>query len=792
MPGEVLFQDAPDGETAPAGAVFVRIALERGIDAGGGGFSYWCLPAETPTIGERVEVPLGRSRQSAAGIVVAIDGDTPPPGVKFSAIKPLTRRTGASLPPALVELGRWIARYYACPLGMALTAMMPAAVKKGAGERDVEWVTLTPAGIALIDAATAPDAALKPAALRLWAAIADAKGRGFPSPVRAVIDSGLAKTPSPIRSLASVGLLALETRRELHTTFAPPRCARSTADAPIPAPSPAQQAVIDGISASLGTFSVNLVRGVTGSGKTEVYIRLIEAAAAAGGSALVLVPEIILTPQTFERFVLRLGPERVIVMHSGLSAAQRNHSWRRAAETPNAVVLGPRSAVFAPVQSLGLVIVDEEHDSSYKQDQVPRFNARDVAIKRALVEGVPVVLGSATPSLESWHNATANPPRFRLWELPERVGGASLPDVTIVDLRAEAAARRATSPDDGRVHMLGPTLERAIEETLGSGGQCVLLLNRRGFAQHISCPSTRCGFVLGCDQCDCNLVMHRGKRLPAGSLVRCHHCLSEQLVPHLCPVCGYKLNAFGGGTQRAEDELIRKFASMGLVEGSTLLRVDADEMRSTEDYFRTLESFAAGHARVLVGTQMLSKGLDFPNVRLVGVIDADTALNIPDFRATERTFQLVSQVAGRAGRGTIPGRVIVQTHRPLDPAIIAAARHDYRGFAEHELACRAAAQLPPVTRMARIVVRNTSEHAAKNRAAEIAQLLRSVADVNMVMITGPAPCSIARIAGRFRFEVVIVATDASNVQSLLRALRQSHGLKSDAEVAVDVDPVSMM
>lgn len=792
MAEELLFEDNRTSGRPPQGAVFLRIAVERGIDPSSGGLSYWCEPGDVAVVGERVEVPLGRSLKASAGIVVAVDGATPPLGVDPAVVRGITRRTGAALPAHLVELGRWIARYYVCPLGMVLTAMMPAAVKKGTGERNVPWVSLTRVAESLIAVGGVPEMALKPAAKKLWAAIAGAGGRGFPTPVRAVIDSGLAKSAAPIDALVAAGLLSRETRRELTLgdVVAPHPAVTADGNKRFTA-TPEQVAVIEGIGAALDGFSVSLIRGVTGSGKTEVYIQLIERVLELGRSAIVLVPEIILTPQTFERFQTRLGADRVIVMHSGLTASQRNHAWRRAADSEGMVVLGPRSAVFAPVRSLGLVIVDEEHDSSYKQDQLPRFSARDVAIKRAQLEGVPIVLGSATPSIESWNHAVSTPPRYRLWELPSRVGGATMPEVQVVDLREEAALRRSMGSDDGRLHLLGPTLERAIEETLEHGGQAVLLLNRRGFAQHIACPNARCGFVLGCDQCDVNLVMHRGRRLPAGSLVRCHHCLSEQLVPQLCPACGHKLNTFGGGTQRAEDELVRKFAALGLVEGSTLLRVDADEMRSTEDYFRTLESFAAGHARVLIGTQMLSKGLDFPGVTLVGVIDADTALNIPDFRASERTFQLVSQVAGRAGRGEKPGRVIVQTQRPLDPSIVFASRHDYRGFAEHELKCRMAAKLPPVMRMARLVIRDASEAAAQRRAEDIAGILRSLAEDD-VMITGPAPCPISRISGQFRFEVVVIAPLASTIQRLLAELRRMYGVKSDSAIAIDVDPVAMM
>ncbi len=560
-----------------------------------------------------------------------------------------------------------------------------------------------------------------------------------------------------------------------------------------PTPTPDQQAAIDGIAPTLGRFHVHLLRGITGSGKTEVYLRLIAKVLDEGKSAIVLVPEIALTPQTAGRFTRRFGAGRVAVIHSGLTGSQRRREWTRAAAGQAQVIVGARSAVFAPVPRLGLVVVDEEHDSSYKQDRLPRYNGRDVAIKRAQIENVPIILGSATPSLESWANANSQSPKWSLWHLTSRVGNARLPHVEIVDMAEQRRIRaHSAEGDDGRLHLLGPTLETAIEQTLVGGAQAILLLNRRGFAHYICCPKPSCGFVLCCDQCDATLILHRHGGVPTGQFVRCHHCLNEQLVPRLCPTCTTKLNVFGGGTQRAEDELVRKFASMGLIEGQTLLRLDSDSMQSAKDYHDALDRFASGQVRVLLGTQMIAKGLDFPNVRLVGVIDADTALNIPDFRSAERTFQLITQVAGRAGRAEQPGRVIVQTLNPRNSAIQLASQHDYLAFAAQELAVRTRAKLPPAARMAHIVCRDESEHKARAAAQTLADTLRASAPEGSVLVRGPAPCPVSRIAGHYRYAVDITAPRAGALQQVLAAVRSAGLLKSDAKTAVDVDPVALM
>jgi primosomal protein N' (replication factor Y) (superfamily II helicase) len=551
------------------------------------------------------------------------------------------------------------------------------------------------------------------------------------------------------------------------------------------------------VSATLGAFRVHLLRGVTGSGKTEVYLHILEQALAKGYNALVLVPEISLTPQTAARFIARFGLHNVAVLHSGLTAAQRNREWMRACgdnisgAPPARIIVGARSAVFAPLPNIGLIIVDEEHDGSYKQDRLPRYHGRDVAIKRASMCNASVVLGSATPSMESWSAATTG--KYSLWHLPTRATGGPLPRVSIVDMREDRKLRPAK---DSHQHLIGPTLEARLRRTLHAKQQAILLLNRRGFASYISCRKPACGFVVCCDQCDTNLVLHKHEGIPHGGYVRCHHCDSQQLVPQRCPACGDKLHLFAGGTQRLEDELASKFASDGLIEGVTFARIDSDTVSGYQDLHDTLQRFHRGDLRVLLGTQMIAKGLDFPNVSLVGVIDADTSLLIPDFRAWERTFQLLTQVAGRAGRSiensahALPPTVVVQTNNPLHPAVTLAAKHDYLTFASAELAVRTSAGLPPAARMARIVCRDRVLAKAQRAADALAAALSAAAPPSL-SLRGPLPCAISRIANHFRFSIDLLAPDARSLHLALAALRKQGLLTSDAATAVDVDPIAL-
>ena len=912
-----------DTRPLDAPVAYAKVALEQGIDLSPDGLTYG-VPAVLAdlTVGERVSVPLGRGNKTVPGYVLAVSETCDLPAEKQHLVKAIVSRdeSGVTLTPDLVELAKWMASYYCCPLGMVFVTMLPAAVKHGTGSvtkvmvgmaeeksyefrvssfelKDTENETTTAdrssanselgtRNSELPSAPSAPNSepgtrnsklpvSPKLTALQravLAAAIAQREAGQEYTEIRELADLAGAKTISPVQQLIAKGILITHTEAAVRAAtqvidaYHDPKSSGSaglklTTD---------QAVAIEALAPRVHEgFSVTLLHGVTGSGKTEVYLRAIEETRKSSefrvpGSelkgteekghknldtpadsksstrnseletrnfsspaALVLVPEIALTPQTVARFQRRFGD--VALLHSGLTAAQRHEQWRRIRRGEVRIVVGARSAIFAPLTNIGIIIVDEEHESSYKQDQLPRYHARDVAIKRGQILNVPVLLGSATPSLESYLNAGGNKtssefrvpsfelkdkqgnhtsedrlpsnselgtrnselpaprPRFHLLRLPTRVPGLALPKVEIVDLSEERRKRYEITGKAG-VHLISLRLEAAIKRTMESKQQTLLLLNRRGYANYIACPDHKCGWLLKCDYCDVTMVFHKDATLPTGGYVHCHHCTAKQMLPSLCPVCSKKVTVFGLGTQRVEEELIRKFPSI------RLLRMDSDTMNTAKDYAESLDQFRGGLIDVLLGTQMIAKGLDFPNVRLVGVISADTSLHMPDFRAAERTFQLISQVAGRAGRGTDPGTVIVQTFNPQDPAITLASQHDFETFATNELKLRTEMGLPPFTRMARIVVRDKDHVScfeyAKNLAAHLNQ---ANGELKLgVRIRGPVACPIARIAEFHRLQIELIAKDAATLQKLMTALRNARLLKSDNHVAVDVDPVALM
>ncbi len=752
---------------------YARVAVERGVDQYPEGLTY-AVPAELGAlvVGDRVIVPLGAGDTPTAGYVVERFDQTDLPRDHVKLIERCEHE--AAMPRQLIDLAKWISSYYCAPIGMTLSAMMPAAVKRRVGL----------VGRTMIDLAdgAAVDVTLPPKQRHVLDVLGAIPIERRPIEIRQLRDISELATTSPIKQLITKEMLLVSSRTAVEAAWI-----EHALDATVPHRlTEPQKQIIHDIQPTLDRgFSAHLLFGVTGSGKTEVYIRLIERVVEAGKVAILLVPEIALTPQTGGRLIGRFPKQRVAVLHSGLTAAQRHQQWMLAASGEADIVLGARSAVFAPVPEgrLGLIIVDEEHDGSYKQDQVPRYHGRDVALRRAQLADCPIVLGSATPALESWHNATAKG-NYRLHRIEHRVPGMQLPIVQIVDFVAERKRRH-----DRRVHLIGPRMESAIGETLDRGGQVLLLLNRRGYANYIACPDFRCGWMMGCDDCDATMVFHMNRRLPSGGFVRCHHCEAEQRLPERCPVCDRHVTTFGLGTQRVEEELARKFPQ--LIEGETMLRVDSDSMRGSKDFHRTLAKFGAGEVQLLVGTQMIAKGLDFPNVQLVGVINADTAINLPDFRASERTFQLVNQVAGRCGRGRDPGQVIVQTFQPQATAIRLAAAHDYEGFAELELSDRRRCKLPPYTRLARIVVRDVDYTRCVDTARTIANRLGDLKDDSM-RLRGPAPCPISRIAGKHRQQIELLAESARQLQEVLVAGRNEGLLHAGAGLVIDVDPIALL
>ena len=538
-----------------------------------------------------------------------------------------------------------------------------------------------------------------------------------------------------------------------------------------PPPTPQQAAALSTILPDVDSprFQTHLIHGVTGSGKTLIYLSAVERTLASGRGAIILIPEISLTPQTVGRFRAHFG-DKVAVLHSGLSEGERYDAWRDLREGKKRIVVGARSAVFAPIQDLGLIVVDEEHDGSYKQDNpAPRYNARDVAIIRGREEGVPVLLGSATPSLESFENARSG--KYGLITLDERVDARPMPNVTVVDMRHESG-------------LVSDALHTRIQDRVAKGEQTILLQNRRGYAPYIQCGV--CGEALQCASCHVSLTLHG----PSGrGRLICHYCAHNQAMPPSCPSCGEgKLKLLGQGTQKVEEVLTRLFPS------ARILRMDVDATAKKGAHARILDAFGRGEADILLGTQMVAKGLDFPNVTLVGVISADTGLNLPDFRAGERTFQLLTQVSGRAGRGDREGEVIVQTYKPDEEAIRFAQEHDFVAFAEAEGPQREQTGFPPTGRLALFLFKGPSESEVARRAGHCADILKA-SGMSGVEVLGPVQAPLSRLQGRYRWHVILRSQSAQALNQTIRTgLHRIGGRGTQGAVTldVDVDPVSML
>ena len=529
-----------------------------------------------------------------------------------------------------------------------------------------------------------------------------------------------------------------------------------------------------------------LLFGVTGSGKTEVYLDAVGQALALGRTALILLPEIGLTAQVLDLFKARFGADEVAVLHSALSLGERHDEWRRIASGEARVVVGARSAAFAPVPDLGLIILDEEHDGSYKQDSSPRYHARDAAQFRAGQTGATVVLGSATPSLESYHKAQTG--EYGLLSMPERISSRPLPPVSVVDLRDEMKPppvpipkRGETKPEPPPRSVFGADLTASLACCLERREQAILFLNRRGFASFLLCRD--CGFTFQCPNCAVSLTYHH-----AGRYLQCHHCDFKRRSPDACPKCGgLRLRPFGLGTEKVEDAVRTQFPA------ARTLRMDRDTMSRKGAHADTLRAFKRGEADILIGTQMVAKGLDFPNVTLVGVVSADMALNIPDFRAPERTFQLLTQVAGRAGRGKIPGTVVVQTFSPDHESVAFAAQHDYLGFYKSAIAERRELSYPPFSHMANLVFSDEVEDEAQRRAHHLTNILRAIlGDASDVQILGPVACPLSRLRGRYRWHLALRAPEKQTLLTALKAALAQLSAGERAGMTLDMDPLSML
>jgi primosomal protein N' (replication factor Y) len=657
------------------------------------------------------------------------------------------------LDAALLELTRFVADYYLCSWGEAIETALPPASGRPARERLVRRLS-----------GADPDALSARATARrraLGALPADGSPRRVDALPRAVR-----------RVLPALERLGLVERFERVGVVPAPRSTTADPERPSFEPTPAQRDCLERLGPALDGpgFATHLLFGETGSGKTEVYLRAAERCLASGRTVLYLVPEIGLTPLLVSK-VARRFPGTVAVLHSGLPARERYASWERVRRGECRVAVGTRSAIFAPLPQLGLIVVDEEQDGSYKQEETPRYNARDLAVVRARSAGAAVLLGSATPSMESFQHARSG--RYRLLPLGGRVQQRPLPDVAVVDMREEF--RQA-----GEVKPVSRTLIAALAQTLSRGEQALVLRNRRGWAAALYCPT--CGERVTCTRCSIALTWHRAERR-----LRCHYCDLEQPYPEACPHCASaELKELGEGTERIEDELQR-----GL-PGARIARLDRDATRRKGVQERILREFDRGEIDLLVGTQMIAKGHDFPRVTLVGVLSADHSLGLPDFRAAERTFQLLTQVAGRAGRGEQPGTVVVQAFDPDHPVIRLAARQDYTAFFEREIEYRRALRYPPLSALVQLLVIDPDALRAAEWAAVLAAELREAGE-GRLLLGGPGPAPIERLRGRWRQQILArTAGRRRLVAAVDRALAAVEGKVPRRAIHVDVDPLTLL
>ena len=714
--------------------------------------------------GIRIEVPLGRGNRKMTGYCVDVIGPFHPlaQSVHPQKLKPIEKVIDAEpiIKASLLGLANWISDYYVTPLGQVIEAIVPTGVRNKSGTREMLFLSLATGVADDIDS-------LKLSELQRTILRTLGLSQQDWTPIELAETVGC--TLGPISTLRKRGLIESISRRVQQKTHEIPREQR----APDLLLNPEQESALAAITQRIedNTHRTFLMHGITGSGKTEVYIRAIQTVVEFGRQAIVLVPEISLTPQTRQRFRARF--DRVAVLHSHLTAAQRAWHWQQIAAGNVQVVVGARSAIFAPTPNLGLVVLDEEHDGSFKQDKSPRYHARDVADWRASHEGVPLVLGSATPSLESWHRAEQG--IYHRLSLSKRVLDLPLPDVATIDMRVDFGGRRRFGP-------ISQKLRQEITQAIENGGQVILLLNRRGFSTRIQCPS--CGHVETCPDCSIPLTHHA-----EGHKAVCHYCDHQTPEPKRCTQCRNPSIRFSGlGTQRLEANVAAMFP------GVPLARMDTDTMRKPGSHEKALAKFRSGETKILLGTQMIAKGLDFPNVTLVGVINADTALHLPDFRAAERSFGLVTQVAGRTGRGKKGGRVLVQTFNPENKAIQAATRHDYIGFAKIELPHREEFHYPPFGHQARIVIRSEIQSKAEQMADHIAEQIQIASDDLKldVAVLGPAPAPVEKLRGKFRFHMLLSSEVEGVLQQIIRRAQTTVASIDDIQWIVDIDPQDML
>ena len=714
-------------------------------------------------VGSRVRVPF--RDKSALGTVVAVTEQSEAKG-----IRPIEAIVGEApiLSEQLLELGRWISTYYCCPIETVMRSLLPQVIRRA----EIGWkkqLFVQPGG--KIDVEDLEK--LRRRAPR-QAELLDAIVR-LESPIRA---SELLRQTSldnqTLRALVKRGLVEL---REGAVVRDPHADEQFIATSNL-ALNPEQTDTLNEIRQALVSPENSrpiLLHGVTGSGKTEIYLQAIRAALDRGQTAIVLVPEISLTPQTVERFKSRFADvqDAVAVLHSHLSEGERHDEWHKIHSGRARIVIGARSAVFAPLKNLGLIVVDEEHETTYKQEEAPRYHARDVAIVRARIEKCVAVLGSATPSLESYNNAAIG--KYRLVTLTQRIDEKQMPLMRIVDLRQERRKEKAAP-------ILSEKLRAAIADRIDKREQTILFLNRRGFSTSLLCSN--CGEARNCPNCSVALTFHRHPAI-AGRL-SCHLCGHTAAVPKKCPACGQDALIYAGfGTEKVESTVSQIFPK------AVVRRMDADSMTRKEAYRETLRNFRTGKIDILVGTQMIAKGLHFPNVTLVGIINADLALHLPDFRAGERTFQLLTQVAGRAGRGETSGEVFVQTYTPFSPSIQFARHHDFAGYFQQELEFRERCDFPPFKHAILITVRSAHEGRAKLSAETLQRRLKEALPAEFIL--GDAtPAPMEKLQGQFRFHILIRGEAIMRLSRLVRETVDKLPFPEDVTVTIDVDPYQLL
>ena len=805
-------------------ARFAEVAVPMAVH---GAFTY-SIPDElrdAVRLGSRVEVEIGTKRTT--GFVVGFL-DQAPPATKLKPIRSLLDEDEASLIPEIIQLCRWASEYYIAPLGemlrVALPANMGARGKREAvfaGDDDLIAAALASRRILDNDLEVVRELRKRPIPLstlfddmkvrrsaidRLRDAglvvvrdrLQDAKGvrydrfvilettpgglppkqtvavellsaRGGEAAIRSLEHAGV--SAAVLGALVKKGVIRVERRPRRHTldAFLAGLDDVATPDLEY---SEQQRVAIASIQSGLGSFAAFLLEGVTGSGKTEVYIEVMREAVKRGEQALLLVPEISLTPVFASRLRERFG-DRIAILHSSLSASERYDQWWRARRGEVDVAIGPRSALFTPFQRLGLIVVDEEGDSAYKQEETPRYNARDLAVVRAQMRNIPVVLGSATPSLESRENAARG--KYTLLRMTDRVESRPLPAVEVIDLRKE----KAEKDDKGFVIFSAP-LRETLRRTFAANEQAIILMNRRGYAPYLLCRE--CGHEFRCRDCSVTMTVHRR----VGMLI-CHYCGLRKPIPAKCPLCaGEVLQPIGFGTEKVAERFQRDFPDV------TVEVLDRDSTRKKGELVRILDRFRSRQTQALIGTQMLSKGHHFPNVTLTAVINADTILGYPDFRAAEKTFYLLTQVAGRSGRGALPGRVIIQTAFPTHYAIQHAVHHDYEAFFEGEIQFRKAFHYPPITSMIALLFRGEDAGLVERAAAECGRILEeAIRPLAGSRMQGPAPSPLARIKGVWRYQILLRSPQRTALRRAVEAVvvgRKWRGV----DVAIDVDPINIL